>query len=155
MRPTAYPGKSLRERREERGLTTGEVYRQIHVPPRYLNALERGDFTQLPEETYAMGFLTTYCRFLELDPDPFIAALQEHCNPITKPGRFAPKRADDILRRPLRMADVATWSAICALLLLAWFTFNTVTQPFTEGEENRVDASTLTAPEQEPFDSRF
>jgi hypothetical protein len=125
------------------------------VSSRYLEALEQGNFSHLPEETYTLGFLTTYCRFLDLDPDPFIAALHGQGSPIAKPGRFATRRTDEVLARPFWVADVVTWGTICALLLLGWFTFNTVTRPFAEGEEGRVDASTMQAPEQDPSDIGF
>ena len=65
-----FPGDILRARREARGLTLTDVHRDIHVPVAYIRALEAGDLDALPETTYAMGFLNTYCHFLELDPEP-------------------------------------------------------------------------------------
>jgi cytoskeletal protein RodZ len=65
-------GNILREAREMKGLTLGDVQDEIRISSRYLQALEAGDYTMLPTAVHARGFLRNYARFLELDPRPLL-----------------------------------------------------------------------------------
>lgn len=65
-------GHILREARETKGLTLAEVQEETRISPRYLEALEAGDYQRLPTPTHVRGFLRNYARFLGLDPDPLL-----------------------------------------------------------------------------------
>lgn len=63
----------LRQAREERGLSLGEVSAYLKLTVRQLEAIERGDLSVLPGQTFARGFVRNYARFLDLDPGLFLA----------------------------------------------------------------------------------
>jgi cytoskeletal protein RodZ len=76
-------GTQLRKRRELLSLTPDEVERHIHIRGAFLQALEAGDFQQLPSAVQTRGMLANYAAFLDLDADAvllrFADALQaEH-----------------------------------------------------------------------------
>ena len=60
-------GMRLRARREEMGLSLDEVAQRTRVPLRHLEAIEHGNFTNLPSITYAMGFAKAYARVVGVD----------------------------------------------------------------------------------------
>ncbi|MHA1151611.1 MAG: helix-turn-helix domain-containing protein [Alphaproteobacteria bacterium] len=63
---------TLRLARQEHGQdlrTVAQVLRIRHV---YLEAIENGDFEQLPGAAYAIGFLRTYAEFLGLDGEQIV-----------------------------------------------------------------------------------
>ena len=60
-------GASLRKARQELGVTLDDVEDETKIRKRYLNALEREDYADLPSEVYARGFLKTYANYLGLD----------------------------------------------------------------------------------------
>lgn len=62
-------GARLREAREARGLTLAAAADGTRILPRYLQALEDGDYAQLPGDVYARGFIRNYAQFLELPAD--------------------------------------------------------------------------------------
>ena len=62
-------GDRLRDERESRGVDLFRVERDTKIRTRYLAALEDGDFTDLPGDVYARGFLRNYATYLGLDPD--------------------------------------------------------------------------------------
>jgi cytoskeleton protein RodZ len=62
-------GQTLREAREQLGLTLEEVERSTRIRKVRLEALERGDFESLPSRVQVQGFLRNYADFLGLDPD--------------------------------------------------------------------------------------
>ena len=55
-------GPYLSTLREERGLSLEEVARVTRVAPRFLEALEREDFTQLPASVFTKGYIRAYCQ---------------------------------------------------------------------------------------------
>jgi cytoskeleton protein RodZ len=59
----------LKRKRLDRGFDLADVARETRIPLRHLNALEAGDFSNLPALAYSIGFVRTYARYLGLDPD--------------------------------------------------------------------------------------
>lgn len=70
-------GATLREARERRGLSLGEVERHLRIRTHLLDALERGDLASLPSEAQARGFVRNYAEFLGLDPQAILDVLEE------------------------------------------------------------------------------
>jgi cytoskeletal protein RodZ len=146
MTEGSFPGHALREQREALGYSLADIYARVHIPPRYATGLETGDFSVFPAPTYALGFINSYCQFLELDPEPFLAACRAAIRspqaghyPVRR-RRVANPNPDG---RPLWVSDLITWGAICAVLALCWITYAVVTQPFAEDGSGRVDAGSV------------
>ena len=66
-------GPNLPERlfdaRERKGVDLYRAERDTKIRARYLAALERGDWKELPGAVYTKGFLRNYALYLGLDPD--------------------------------------------------------------------------------------
>ena len=66
-------GPSLPDRlvaaRERRGVDLFRAERDTKIRARYLAALERGDYRELPGAVYTKGFLRNYAVYLGLDPE--------------------------------------------------------------------------------------
>jgi len=67
-------GKKLTEARVARGLDFDQVSRETNITRRYLEALEKEDFTVFPGEPYLLGFLRNYCEYLGLNSNEIITA---------------------------------------------------------------------------------
>ena len=65
-------GDVLREAREAKGVDLGRVERETKIRERYLSALERGEYRELPGSVYTKGFLRNYGAYLGLDPEELI-----------------------------------------------------------------------------------
>src|SRR3954453_3272083 len=67
------PRPSLPERlaaaRERKGVDLSRAERDTKIRARYLGALERGDYKDLPGAVYTKGFLRNYALYLGLDPE--------------------------------------------------------------------------------------
>ena len=67
------PGQSLPARllaaRERKGVDLYRAERDTKIRMRFLAALERGDYRDLPGAVYTKGFLRNYATYLGLDPD--------------------------------------------------------------------------------------
>ena len=137
----AFPGDELRARRLEAGLTRKDVYRKLHVPVDFVQALEEGLWEHLPSPIYTMGFTRTYCKFLGLNPEPYVDALLagKHVR-WNRKGLGATLESSD---RPAWVADVVTWATILALAVLGWVTYTVVVRPDAGQGSARVQAETL------------
>lgn len=71
-------GARLKAAREAAGLGLGEVADRLKLSLRQLDAIERDDFDALPGATFVRGFVRNYARFLEVDPEPLMQALEQH-----------------------------------------------------------------------------
>lgn len=67
----------LRTAREENGLGLDSVAKDICVRRCYLQAIEEGDFSSLPEKTFAVGFVKSYAKALGLDPKEVAAGFKQ------------------------------------------------------------------------------
>ena len=69
--PPAEPpvGERLAAARERKGVDLHRAERDTKIRIRYLAALERGDFRDLPGAVYTKGFLRNYALYLGLDPE--------------------------------------------------------------------------------------
>lgn len=164
MSEPRFPGYILTEAREERGLSLQDVHGRIHIPVLHLRALEAGDIEALPPETYAIGFLTSYCQFLGLDAERYADQYRLCCRKTTgfrrkrrglQPAPVAQAQAQEASERPAWLAEVITWGAICALLLFGWLAYSVVTEPFTQDIKQRVDAGTLEVEPPTHFEEDF
>lgn len=65
-------GEVLRAAREAKGVDLPRVERETKIRERYLSALERGEYRELPGSVYTKGFLRNYGAYLGLDPEDLI-----------------------------------------------------------------------------------
>ena len=71
-RPRACPSASYAAR-ERKGVDLYRAERETKIRARYLGALERGDYRELPGAVYTKGFLRNYALYLGLDPDEVLS----------------------------------------------------------------------------------
>lgn len=79
-------GNLLNQARIRKNLLIGEVAERLKLPSRQIEGMESGDYKDMPEDVFIKGFLTTYARFLELDPDEVQQNLRQ-IFPDNKQGR--------------------------------------------------------------------
>ncbi len=70
-------GATLRQAREEKGLSIDRLSRTTRVQTRLLDALERDDYALLPARPYTRGMVSAYAREVGLDPDQTVRAYFE------------------------------------------------------------------------------
>lgn len=75
-------GRQLRKAREAKRIELKEVERITKIDSKYLQAMEEGDYGALPEEVYAVGFLRSYTRFLDLDAKSLISDYRKEVSAI-------------------------------------------------------------------------
>ncbi|HVJ17007.1 MAG TPA: helix-turn-helix domain-containing protein [Polyangiaceae bacterium] len=66
-------GQHLRTLRERKGMSLEEVSRATRVPVSSVERIEADRFDELPGEVFVRGFLKSYARAVELDPEEILA----------------------------------------------------------------------------------
>ena len=88
-------GEELRRERELRSISLREVAEATKVNVRYLEAIERNQFDQLPGGVFNRGFVRAYAEFIGVDPEAMVNAylLEEQSR-----AGSAPKPKPDLMR---------------------------------------------------------
>jgi cytoskeletal protein RodZ len=68
-------GRELQQERERRGISLDAVAEATKVASRYLRALESDDFSSLPGGVFNKGFVRSYCRYVGLNEDEWVARM--------------------------------------------------------------------------------
>lgn len=74
----ANPGETLRQARESKHWSLGEVARQLNLTEHALRQLEAGDFEQLPGHTFARGYVRAYAKLLGMDQTVLVAEFDQY-----------------------------------------------------------------------------
>ncbi len=85
-------GKFLKENREKKGISIGEVALATKINNRTIIALEEGDVDNLPPKTFLRGFVRSYASYLELDVEHVLNTFYEEMG-TTKPKSSSPADA--------------------------------------------------------------
>jgi cytoskeleton protein RodZ len=126
-------GRRLREAREGRGLSLGEVAARTKIPARQLAALESEDYGKLPGGIFVRGHVRAAAQAVGLDPAELAARFEEETSPrppvIVAPqaeaaeGNRGPRswRAADWRDDPVSPSLVAAIAIVISIALaIAW-----------------------------------
>ncbi len=115
--------KTLSERRKARSLSLERVHQTLKIRLNHLQAMENGNWEELPGEVFVRGFLRRYANYLGLDADKLLAPYLEKVNqPLKKSAELTPlfKKVD-----PLKGGWI--WIAAAVLVAIAVFKMIRVT----------------------------
>ena len=123
-----FPAASLPERllaaRERKGVDLYRAERDTKIRARYLAALERGDYRELPGNVYTKGFLRNYALYLGLDPeDVLLQWRRERGDPKDKDPAASLAAAPRPIAAPRKGLTFSPSLVVFALLLAAVLAF--------------------------------
>jgi cytoskeletal protein RodZ len=118
-------GTVLRTAREARFIDLARVERDTKIRIRYLSALERGDYRDLPEPIYTRGFLRNYGLYLGLDPEYLIDLYRlESGTAVERPAMPSARRPMAARQgRSLVVSSGAIAAAILTVLVVAFVVY--------------------------------
>ena len=112
-------GVALRRARMERGHTPEEMADALHVPVRYIDAIESDDFAALPPSVYARALIRSYARLVGVNP----AEVSEHAVPVRPQDRNPIRPAVEPLEKPPLVSWRAIWTAGLLVAALCLFVY--------------------------------
>lgn len=87
----------LAEARREQSLSIRDASDATRIRGRYLEAIESNEFNALPGEAYGRAFVKDYCRYLGLDPGPFVQRFNDE---IGVSNSMAGDLTQEVVNRP-------------------------------------------------------
>ena len=70
-------GERLRNARVEQGKDIADIAGKTRIPSRHLEAIEKGEYSALPGRTYAVGFVKSYARAVDLSETEMAGDLKD------------------------------------------------------------------------------
>jgi cytoskeleton protein RodZ len=125
------PGKLLSDARQAQNLSVADVARQLKLSVRQVEALEAGEFQQLPGAVFVRGFVRNYARLLRLDAESLLRSVAE-CLPREEPRPAAPPSQDI----PFPTAAPRRWPLFAALTVATLAALGTY--EFFQGEPQSI-----------------
>lgn len=117
-------GEVLRAARESKGVDLARVERDTKIRTRYLSALERGEYRDLPGAVYTKGFLRNYAHYLGLDPEYLTDLYRLETSGAAEPAvAAAPKPMRARRARALVVTPGGIAAAILTLGVLAFIAY--------------------------------
>ena len=112
-------GEVLRAAREAKGVDLARVERETKIRERYLSALERGEYRELPGAVYTKGFLRNYGSYLGLDPEYLIDLYRLETSATTAERSRTPAPPRPLAVRRRRTFIITPGAVVAALLTIA------------------------------------
>jgi cytoskeleton protein RodZ len=148
-------GKTLKEKRIEKGLTIEDVSDSIKIRRKYLEAIESGNYSEIPDKVYTKSFLKIYAEYLGLDQ---VYVLKRYLDEVSQeenvliPTKTVGAQSERNYRNAKDKNNIKFFtfvSVVLALLLLTWITVSLV-------KRNKVEPTLLNSPTtQEPISSEL
>jgi cytoskeleton protein RodZ len=85
-------GDTLRQQREQMGVTMQQAAEDTRIRDKFLQAIESGDYQSLPGTVYTKGFLRNYAHYLNLDAEEMLALYTGERGGADPARSFAPMR---------------------------------------------------------------
>jgi cytoskeletal protein RodZ len=85
-------GDTLRQQREQMGVTMPQAAEATRIREKFLQAIESGDYQSLPGTVYTKGFLRNYAHYLNLDAEEMLALYTGERGGTDPARTFAPMR---------------------------------------------------------------
>jgi cytoskeletal protein RodZ len=110
--------------REKKGVDLVRAERDTKIRVRYLNALEQGDYRDLPGAVYTKGFLRNYAIYLGLDPEDVLRQWRRERGDQASPEPvIVPPRPIEEPARPLRFSGSVVVAALLTVVVVAFFVY--------------------------------
>lgn len=93
-------GSILKEARIAKGITTGQVERDIKIREKFIRAIEADSFHELPSPSYAKGFVKNYASYMGLNTEDILAFYRRQMTDVAK-NSLLPKGMADPLNKPI------------------------------------------------------
>ena len=132
------PGERLQRFREHKGLTTEAVGEALKIPASYVDAIECSAFDKLPGLMFARGYLRSYARLVDLDPDDIIHRFDLFTGDSGKETpRLSEGKDVEIRRQVSPVVSIGGAVSVISILLVVAFSY------YNWGGGHEADASVV------------
>lgn len=115
-------GHILRAQRQKKKFSLEDVHKFVKIHPRFLSALEDGDYSVFSNKIHATGFLKNYAEFLELDVEKMLALWRrEYEASFEKKITLSPKKFSSIEPSRILITPGLVLVTFVSILIILFF----------------------------------
>lgn len=111
-------GARLAAQRERAGLSITDIAATLRLHPNQVRAIEQEDLARLPALAYVRGFIRSYARVVNVDPEPLLSDLNAKLSPVREPVVDGMATDYDAARAAGRERSFPQWAMAIALVIL-------------------------------------
>ncbi|MBV1884119.1 MAG: DUF4115 domain-containing protein [Pseudomonadales bacterium] len=141
------PGQKLQQAREKIGLQRTDIASILHLPERYVRALELDDFDVLPGVTFARGYIRLYAREVRLSAGDLVAAFDEMILNMAEPevvdSLSLLKKKPQWRDSPISWISYLIVGVVMALAISWWWDADSVGGRALEGSDEKLVTEAL------------
>jgi len=116
-------GEILSEKRKELGRSLEEIEKETKIRRKYLEALEKNNFSSLPESTIVKGFIRNYAQALAITPENVLAVFRRDFRENEK-GQIIPRgMVEPLDEKSFYWTPKATLITFISLIFLSFVFF--------------------------------
>lgn len=140
-------GQVLKEERERKFFSLDEIEKTTKIRRELLEALENGQYSKLPPQTFVQGFIKNYGKFLGLNTEKLLAVYRREFSEGKNPPRILESFSNPLDKKRLKITPAkALGSVILTLIIIffayLWFEYKFLTgSPFLEVTEPKDQQS--------------
>jgi cytoskeleton protein RodZ len=117
-------GEQLRNARESMNISLDDASNAVKISKRYLKALEEGNYSEFPAQTYIKGFLFNYAKYLGLDTKTVLEQYSKLMLPNDEDTESSvPKRTHRRVatKRVIMLLVILLFALSCFIALMWWY----------------------------------
>ena len=131
-------GSSLREAREEAGLSLSDVAQSLLISEDIVNAIENSQIEKLPSATFVIGYIRSYARLLNITADDVIESYNKSI-PVDTQVPVTPFVAEEQQDAGNKATTVIIVLIVLLLTLAWWFQLDTT----PDQEKSYIQSDTI------------
>ena len=140
-------GDYLKKQREDRKVSLREVARLTNITERYLDFIEKDDYSKIPEGPYLRGYISSYATAIGINAHETLDRFDSLCRERNKAKDIQQEISEDkIWQRPIAFSlNKGKWLLLCSTILVL-LTFG-VYHLLSQDEEKALVVANLHGPE--------
>jgi cytoskeletal protein RodZ len=116
-------GQILKETRENKLYTLGDIEKNTKIRKELLEALENDDYSKLPPSTFVQGFIKNYGKFLGLDADKLLAVFRRGFEDSKHPPKVLQSFSNPINNRKIRLTPGKLVGVVVGIVIILFFAY--------------------------------
>ena len=116
-------GSLMHEARLKKGLKIADASRDLCIRASYLEAIEAGNYEEIPEPPYGIGFIRSYADYLGLNSARMVQLFKEETDAASKNSDYYVMEPQTEVTAPNKKYLLISLAAVFAVYL-GWFMFN-------------------------------
>ncbi|NMB56642.1 hypothetical protein GYA19_01740 [Candidatus Beckwithbacteria bacterium] len=115
-------GQLLKSLRLKKNLSLEEISEETKIAIHLLERIEQDDFVNLPSSTFTKGFITSYAKVLDFDPEKALAIFRRDFL-VSQSGKIMPKGLAKPLDRQTIITSKIIIFSLVGLFILSFFAY--------------------------------